>query len=103
MASEFREDARRPEMKKKAGAVNSCPATWQASRRRWDSPKVSRRCCRTARPRGARPGGGGYRRAYRFQPQSRRGATVSHRSDLQLTVGEDPYPAMLSIHPARES
>ena len=79
MASEFREDARRPEMKKKAGAVNSCPAAWQAPRRRWDSLKVSRRCCRTARPRGARPGGGGYRRAYRVLP---RGTLYGGRDSL---------------------
>ena len=69
MASEFGADARRPEMKKKAGAVNSCPAAWQAPRRRWDSLKVSRRCCRTTRPRSARPGGGGYQRAYRVLPR----------------------------------
>lgn len=69
MASEFGEDARRPEMKKKAGAVNSCPAAWQAPQRQWDNLKVSRRYCRMARPRGARPRGGGYRRAYRVLPR----------------------------------
>jgi hypothetical protein len=61
VATNFGEDARRPELKKKAGAMNSCPATWQTSRRRWDSHKVSRQCCKTARPRGARPGSGGRR------------------------------------------
>ena len=62
MASEFGEDARRPEMKKKAGAVNSCPVAWQAPRRRWDSLKVSRWCGGKAKPRGTWPGGGGHRR-----------------------------------------
>jgi hypothetical protein len=43
VASEFGEDARRPEMKKKAGAVNSCPPSWRAHRRRLDSRSESRR------------------------------------------------------------
>jgi hypothetical protein len=44
-----------------------------------------------------------HRRAYLLRRKVGEKATVSHRSDLQLTVGEDPYPAMLSIHPTRES
>jgi hypothetical protein len=44
VASEFGEDARRPEMKKKAGAVNSCPVAWQLFRRSTGSEGKSRRC-----------------------------------------------------------
>jgi hypothetical protein len=43
VASEFGEDARRPEMKK-AGAVNSCPVAWQLFRRSTGSGGKSRRC-----------------------------------------------------------
>jgi hypothetical protein len=44
-----------------------------------------------------------HRRAYLLRRKVEEKATVSHRSDLQLTVDEDPYPATLSIHPTRES
>jgi hypothetical protein len=44
VASESREDARRPEMEKNTGAVNSCPATWQLFRRSTGSEGKSRRC-----------------------------------------------------------
>jgi hypothetical protein len=44
-----------------------------------------------------------HRRANPLRRKVKENATVSHRSDLQLTVGEDPYPATLSIHPVRES
>jgi hypothetical protein len=44
-----------------------------------------------------------HRRANLPSRKVEREAPMSHRSDLQLTVGEDPYPATLSIHPARES
>jgi hypothetical protein len=74
-------DVRRSEARKKALAhVSSWPTAWQAPWRWWDGPRESRRHGRKARPRGARPGGGGRRWASRQQPQSRKIVMVSHRS-----------------------
>jgi hypothetical protein len=89
--------------KKALATVNPWLTAWQPPRRRWDGPTESRRRGGKAKPRGAQPGGGGHRRANLFRRKVKEKATGSHRSDLQLTVGEDPYPAALSIHPARES
>jgi hypothetical protein len=44
VASEFGEDARQPEMKKKAGAVNSCPVARQLFRRSTESRGKLWRC-----------------------------------------------------------
>jgi hypothetical protein len=90
----------RSEISKNRGAVISCPLSWQAPRRRWDSLKVSRRCCRKARPCGARPGGGVHRRVYRLRRKVEEKATGSYRSDLQLTAGKGLPPDIL-IHPSR--
>jgi hypothetical protein len=61
-------------------AVNSWLSPWQAHRRRFDGSSGSRRHGERVEPRGTRPRGGGRRRAYRLQPQSRKAITVSHRS-----------------------
>jgi hypothetical protein len=80
--------------------VNPWLTAWQSPRRRWDSLKVSRRCGGKAKPRGAWPGGGGHRRVNPLSRKEGERATGSHRSDLQLTVGEDLLPCVL-ICPSR--
>jgi hypothetical protein len=80
--------------------VNPWLMAWQPPRRRWDSLKVSWRCGGKREPRGAWPGGSG---RWRVNPLSRKEgerATGSHRSDLQLTVGENLLPCVL-ICPSR--
>jgi hypothetical protein len=62
VTSEFGEDARRPEVEKTTGAVDSCPQSWQLLRRATESEGKSRRCDGKREPRGARQGGGGLRR-----------------------------------------
>jgi hypothetical protein len=62
VASEFGEDARRPEVEKTTGAVDSCPQSWQLLRRATESEGKSRRCGGKREPCGAWPGGGGHRR-----------------------------------------
>jgi hypothetical protein len=80
--------------------VNSWLTAWQPSRRRWDGPRESRRRGRKAKPRGTQPGGGVHRRVYRLSRKEEERATGRHRSDLQLTVGEDLLPCVL-ICPSR--
>ena len=86
--------------KKALAHVNSWLTAWQPPRRRWDGPRESRRRGRKAKPRGAQPGGGVHRRVYRLSRKEEERATGSHRSDLQLTVGEDLLPCVL-ICPSR--
>jgi hypothetical protein len=62
VASEFGEDARRSEVEKTTGTVDSCPQSWQLLRRATESEGKSRRCGGKREPRGARQGGGGLRR-----------------------------------------
>jgi hypothetical protein len=80
--------------------INPWLTAWQSPRRRWDSVKVSRRCGGKREPRGAWPGGGGRQRVNPLSRKEGERATGSHRSDLQLTVGENLLPCVL-ICPSR--
>jgi hypothetical protein len=64
----------RPEIKENAGAVNSCPPSWRAHRRRLDSRSESQR--RGGKQSHAAQGREAvvHRRANPLQPQSRRGS-----------------------------
>jgi hypothetical protein len=81
--------------------MNSCPPLWRPHRRRLDSRSESRRRGGKAKPRGTRPRGGGSPAKLSAPAAKQKGEmTVSHRSDLQLTGGRDPFPRDV-IHPPR--
>jgi hypothetical protein len=80
--------------------VNWCPMPWQPHRRLLDSSGELRRSGGKVEPRGARPGGGGHRRANPLQPQSRRG---SHGEPPELSPGGGFYLAAISGHRRHES
>jgi hypothetical protein len=90
----------RPEIKENPGAVNSCPPSWRAHRRRLDSRSESRR--RGGKQSHAAQGRETvvHRRANPLQPQSRRG---SHGESPELSRGGGFYLAALSGHRRRES
>jgi hypothetical protein len=102
VASEFGEDARRPEVDKTTGAVDSCPQSWQLLRRATESEGKSQRCGGKREPRGARQGGGGLRRVNPLRLPGKGGKyDGSTRSGVQLTDGEDFYRAELIRWPRR--
>jgi hypothetical protein len=81
--------------------MNLCPPSWRPHRRRLDSRSESRRRGGKAKPRGTRPRGGGSPAKLSAPAAKQKGEmTVSHRSDLQLTGGRDPFPRDV-IHPPR--
>ena len=81
--------------------MNSCPPSWRPHRRRLDSRSESRRRGGKAKPRGTRPRSGGSPAKLSAPAAKQKGeTTVSHRSDLQLTGGRDPFPRDV-IHPPR--
>jgi hypothetical protein len=79
-------DARRPEVKKNLGAVNSWPPSWRVHRRRWDCYRESRRRGGKTRTRG-RHGDG-------TTAVSKGRGTAAGRDGVQLTGGGDFYRAM---------
>jgi hypothetical protein len=81
--------------------MNSWLSSWRPHRRRWDGRSESRRRGGKAKPRGTRPRGGGSPAKLSKPAATQKGEmTVSHRSDLQLTGGRDPFPRDI-IHPPR--
>jgi hypothetical protein len=69
VAGNCNKDARRSEEGEFTNTVNSCPTPWQSLRWSKGSESRSRRCGGSARTRGARPEGGGHRRAYQNPPR----------------------------------
>jgi hypothetical protein len=81
--------------------MNSCPPSWRPHQRRLDSRSESRRHGGKAKPRDTRRRGGGSPAKLSAPAAKQKGEmTVSHRSDLQLTGGRDPFPHDV-IHPPR--
>jgi hypothetical protein len=80
--------------------MNSCLSSWRPHRRRLDGHRESRQRGGKAEPRGTSPRGGGSPVSQSAPAAKQKGAAVSHRSDLQLTDGEDPLPRDV-IHPPR--
>jgi hypothetical protein len=80
--------------------MNSCLSSWRPQRRRLDGHRESRRRSGKAEPRGTRPRGSGSPASQSAPAAKQKGTAVSHRSDLQLTDGEDPLPRDV-IHPPR--